>query len=99
MSDERVGLITHHLLWIVFITVFLVLWAGVYAAMPALRFVGRRLTRLIARFSHINDLVAKHKGWLPVVLIVVAGALLTTWAGDGFLDLAERVRADTPALH
>ena len=64
------------MLWLAFVTVFLVLWAVVYAAMPALRFVGRRLARLIARSSHINDLVAKHKEWLPVLVIVVAGAEL-----------------------
>jgi undecaprenyl-diphosphatase len=87
------------MLWIAFIITFLVLWAVLYAALPALRWIGRRLARLIARSSHVNDLVAKHKEWLPVVVIVVAGALLTAWGGDWFLDLAERVRADTPALH
>jgi undecaprenyl-diphosphatase len=85
-------------LWLAFAIVFLVLWAVLYAAMPAVRSIGNGLARLIARSSHINDLVAKHKEWLPVALIVVAGALLTAWAGDGFLDLAERVRADTPKL-
>ena len=86
------------MLWLVFAIVFLILWAVLYASLPALRFVGRRLTRLIARSSHLNDLVAKHKAWLPVAVIVVAGALLTAWAGDSFLDLAERVHAGSPAL-
>jgi membrane-associated phospholipid phosphatase len=84
------------MLWIAFIITFLVLWAVLYAALPALRWIGRHLARLIARRSRINDLVAKHKEWLPVLLIVVAGALLTAWGGDGFLDLAERL--DSPAL-
>jgi undecaprenyl-diphosphatase len=61
--------------------------------------VGRHLTRLVARSTRIQTFVVKHKEWLPVAVIVVAGALLTAWAGDSFLDLAERVRANTSTLH
>ena len=86
------------MLWIAFFAVFLLLWAVVYAVMPAVRFLAHRLTRMIARSARLNDLVARHKEWLPVALIVVAGAALTMWAGDGFLDLAERVRDGAPAL-
>ena len=86
------------MLWALFAVVFLLLWALVYAAMPAVRFLGRRGTRLIARSAHLNDLVVRHKEWLPVLVIVIAGAALTMWAGDGFLDLAERVRDGAPAL-
>jgi membrane-associated phospholipid phosphatase len=86
------------LLWAAFAVVFLLLWAVLYASLPALRFIGRRATRMIARSSRINELVTRHKEWLPVLVIVVAGALLTVWAGDAFLDLAERVHAGTPTL-
>src|SRR5688572_4303691 len=66
--------------------------------MPAVRFVGHRSARLIARSSRIQNFVSARKAYLPVVLIVAAGGLLTAWAGDGFIDLAERVRAESPAL-
>jgi undecaprenyl-diphosphatase len=85
-------------LWAIFISVFLILWAVFYAAMPAVRFVGHGLARLTARSSRIQKFVSARKAYLPVVLIVLAGGLLSAWAGDGFIDLAERVRAETPAL-
>ena len=86
------------MLWLAFVVVFLLLWALLYAALPALRYVGRRLTHLVARSARITGLVDKHREWLPIVIIVVAGALLTAWAGDQFLDLAENVRAKSPTL-
>jgi membrane-associated phospholipid phosphatase len=85
-------------LWLAFIIAFVILWALLYAALPALRYFGRRLTHLVARSARINELVARHKEWLPIVIIVVAGALLTAWAGDQFLDLAESVRANNATL-
>lgn len=86
------------MLWGAFFIVFLILWSVAYAAMPAVRFVGHRLARLVARSSRIENFVSARRAYLPVVLIVVVGGLLTAWAGDGFLDLAERVRAETPTL-
>jgi len=85
-------------LWAVFFIVFLILWSVAYAAMPAVRFGGHHLARLVARSARIQRVVTERKAYLPVVLILVAGGLLTAWAGDGFIDLAERVRAETPAL-
>ena len=86
------------LLWAAFIITFLVLWAVAYAAMPAVRFTGHGLARLIARSTRIQGFVSRRKDYWPVLVIVVVGALLTAWAGDGFLDLAENLRADTPKL-
>ncbi|MEK6374537.1 MAG: phosphatase PAP2 family protein, partial [Acidobacteriota bacterium] len=86
------------MLWAIFFIVFLILWSVAYAAMPAVRFVGHRLARLVARSSRVQKFVSARKAYMPVVLIVVAGGLLAAWAGDGFIDLAERVRAETPAL-
>jgi len=85
-------------LWTIFFIVFLILWSVAYAAMPAVRFSGHHLARLVARSARIQTFVAERKGYLPVAVIVVAGGLLTGWAGDGFIDLAERVRAESPAL-
>jgi membrane-associated phospholipid phosphatase len=85
-------------LWGIFFVVFLILWSVAYAAMPAVRFAGHHLARFVARSARIQGFITERKAYLPVVLIVAAGALLTAWAGDGFLDLAERVRAESPAL-
>ena len=100
------SLITHDsslsVLWGVFLTVFLISWAVLYAAMPAVRFLGRRFSRLIARSAKIeNFFTTQHKRvaeYLPVIIIVVAGAALAAWAGDGFMDLAENVRANSSKL-
>ena len=86
------------MLWVGFIVVFAILWTALYAALPAVRYLGRRLPRLVARSARIDELVAKHREWLPIAVILVAGALLTVWAGDEFLDLAERVREHAPKL-
>jgi membrane-associated phospholipid phosphatase len=86
------------LLWLAFFLTFLLLWAVAYAAMPAVRFAGHHFARLIARSARIQEFVNARKDYVPVVGIVVIGAIAGAWAGDAFLDLAERVRADTPRL-
>jgi undecaprenyl-diphosphatase len=89
-------------LLITFTVVFLVLWAVVYATLPAVRHLGQMLARLIARSAWATKFVAstqkRYKSYLPVVLILAAGALLTAWAGDAFIDLAEKVHANNSAL-
>ncbi|MEA2339561.1 MAG: hypothetical protein QOE82_3568, partial [Thermoanaerobaculia bacterium] len=90
------------MLFLAFAAVFLILWAVVYAALPAIRHLGRLLARLIARNARVTRFVSttreRYKNYLPVVAILIAGALLTAWAGDGFIDLAERVHANNSAL-
>ncbi len=90
------------MLFLVFAAIFLALWAVVYATLPAVRHVGQMLARLIARSARASRLVSttreRYKNYLPVVAILIAGALLTAWAGDGFIDLAEKVHAKDSAL-
>jgi undecaprenyl-diphosphatase len=90
------------LLFAAFLLLFLILWAVYYSALPAVRaaiaFGGRMGTRLAARFPHATSRVEPWRAYVPVVIIVVAGALVTAWAGDAFLDLAERVHARSPKL-
>lgn len=54
------------------------------------------------RFGRVvaNRIMAKwrFRAYLPVIVLVVAGALLVAWAGDEFLDLAELVHAKSPLL-
>src|SRR3977135_4402436 len=90
------------MLFLAFAATFLILWAVVYATLPAVRHLGRMLARLIARSARANHFVTatreRYKNYLPVMGILIAGALLTAWAGDGFTDLAERVHAKNGAL-
>jgi membrane-associated phospholipid phosphatase len=90
------------MLFVIFAAVFLVLWAVVYATLPAVRQLGLVLARLLARNAWATKWISsthdRFKNYLPVVAILVAGALLTAWAGDGFIDLAENVRAKSSAL-
>jgi undecaprenyl-diphosphatase len=90
------------MLFAVFVLTFLILWAAVYAILPAIRHLGQLLARLIARSSRATRLVStareRYKKYLPVLAILIAGGLLTAWAGDGFMDLAERVHAKNSTL-
>ena len=90
------------MLFVAFAVTFLILWAVVYAALPAIRHIGRLLARLIARNARATRIVstthARFKNYLPVAAIVIAGGLFTAWAGDGFIDLAEKVHGKNAAL-
>jgi undecaprenyl-diphosphatase len=88
-----------------FVIVFLILWCVVYAALPAfwsgvtglayytarasMRY--KRVQGWVQRTSHVRQ-------YAPIVALVLAGAFATVWIGDGFLDLAESVHANNPAV-
>src|SRR5437660_745759 len=90
------------MLFVAFVVTFLILWAVVYAALPAVRHLGRLLASVIARNARATRFVStareRFKNYLPVVAIVIAGGLFTAWAGDGFIDLAEKVHSNNAAL-
>jgi membrane-associated phospholipid phosphatase len=90
------------MLFLAFTITFLILWAVVYATLPAVKHLGQVLARLIARNARANHFVStareRYKKYLPVLAILIAGGLLTAWAGDGFIDLAEQVHARNGAL-
>jgi membrane-associated phospholipid phosphatase len=90
------------MLFVAFIATFLILWAVVYALLPAIRHIGRLLARAIARSARVTRIVStahqRSKNYLPVVAILIAGALFTAWAGDSFLDLAEKVHGNNTSL-
>src|SRR3954453_2380973 len=83
------------MLFVAFAVTFVILWALVYAALPAIRHLGRLLAKLIARSARVTRFVStkgeRFRNYLPVAVIVVAGLLFTAWAGDAFIDLAEKV--------
>jgi undecaprenyl-diphosphatase len=78
-------------LYAAFLGVFLLLWGVLAAVHPP---VGR-FGRIVA-----NRVVSKwrFRDYLPLIVIVIAGALLVGWAGDQFVDLAELVHAKSPLL-
>ena len=90
------------MLFVAFAVVFLILWAVVYAALPAVRHLGRLLAKLLARNARVTRFVSttgeRFKNYLPVAVILIAGGLFTAWAGDGFIDLAEKVHGNNAAL-
>ena len=92
-----------------FVALFLILWGVLYATLPLMRRGGTLLTRrlaglsarsaLIGRFGgYARDRVKPFRMYLPVALMVVGGAVVTAWAGDGFLDLAELVHSKSTVL-
>jgi membrane-associated phospholipid phosphatase len=88
-----------------FVAVFLILWALFAAVLPrlirALRRAGNRGASMSMRFGIVQRVVrraSRFRDYLPVAIIVVAGALITAWAGDQFLDLAELVHTKSTSL-
>ena len=74
----------------VIVALFLILWGIFLAVAPA---VSRAVTFIADKTANY-----RHRDYLPVVLIVLGGAALTTFAGDEFLDIAELVHSRSPAL-
>ena len=79
----------------IFAGVFLILWGVFYATLPALRHGGRLITAVVARNMRVHKFVTtaheRFRDYIPIAILVVAGAALTAWSGDAFLDLAEHL--------
>jgi membrane-associated phospholipid phosphatase len=90
------------MLFVAFAITFLILWSVVYATLPAIRHLGQLASRLVARSGRATRFVSsareRFRNYLPVAVLLIAGALFTAWAGDGFMDLAESVHAKNGAL-
>ena len=78
------------LLILLFLVLFLLFWAILIPAAPALQhaltWVGNRTARL------------RYRDYVPVALLLIAGIFAAVWVGDEFLDLAELVHANSPVL-
>jgi len=88
-----------------FVAVFLLLWALFAAVLPmllrGLHSVAKGGASLSMRYGVVQRIVKRTSGfrdYLPVALIVLAGALAAGWAGDQFLDLAEMVHRNSDTL-
>jgi membrane-associated phospholipid phosphatase len=75
---------------LVFATIFAVLWFFFYLAGPVLE-------RLLARAAHLTARFRYHD-YLPIFLILGIGLLAAIFAGDAFIDIAERVHSNSPTL-
>ena len=62
------------------------------------RLAGPGLERLL-RYSANRTAKFRYRDYLPVLIVLGAGAGLTAFAGDAFLDLAESVQQTSPQLH
>lgn len=76
---------------VVFFLLFFVLWAVFYATLPLLE-------RLLGRFAHWTTHF-RYRDYLPVVVIVGIGVVAASFAGDAFLDLAERLHRESSQMH
>ncbi len=74
-----------------FAAVFLSLWLFFFATGPAFE-------RALARTAHWTANF-RYRDYLPVFVVLGAGIAATALAGDAFMDIAERVQAQSPALH
>lgn len=74
-----------------FLATFLTLWLVAYAIGPAMGRVLKRTAHWTAKF--------RYRDYLPVIVVLAAGVAATSFAGDAFLDIAERLHADSPRLH
>jgi undecaprenyl-diphosphatase len=74
-----------------FALVFAVLWGVFLVAEPA-------MSGLLKRSAHWTTKFRYHD-YLPVFIVLALGIAGAAMAGDAFIDLAERVHADSPKLH
>jgi len=105
MQFDRSVLLLDLVPFVAFVAVFLLFWGAIYLAIPlirrALNFAVRPLARVSTRWSWVGRFLGEGSPWrayLPVVLVVLAGVILTIAVGDSFLDTAELVHANSAAL-
>lgn len=72
------------------IALFFVLWGLLLLLEPALH----------GSLAHVSNWTThfRYRDYLPVFVLLIAGALVTVFAGDAFIDLAELVHAKSPIL-
>ena len=87
----------------VFIGLFLLLWGLFYLTLPALRHGTRLAAALVARNMRVHKFVTstheRFRDYIPIAVLIVAGAALTAWSGDAFIDMAERLHEEGGKLH
>ena len=92
----------------VFLAIVLLLWGALYWILPLLwrhsagaaRWTARWLlrSRLFAFLGDRRERLESKAIFIPVVLVLVVGAVIAFVIGDQFLDLIELLRANSPAM-
>ncbi len=78
------------LFFVVFLLLFFALWLVFLGVEPAIEHGLKRTAHWTTKF--------RYRDYVPVAILLGAGVVATAFAGDAFIDLAERVRADSPKL-
>ena len=86
------------MLFVIFAIVFLLLWALIYSAVPLLRHPLTFIANRITRYAIVKRHISRFRAYGPIAAILAVGGLLTMWAGDAFIDLAEALHANTPRM-
>jgi membrane-associated phospholipid phosphatase len=79
------------LVLLVFLLLFLLLWVVSYALLPLLE-------KLLGRIAHWTTHF-RYGDYLPVAIILLIGIAATSFAGDAFIDLAERLQRESSEMH
>jgi len=80
-------------LFALFLLIFLLLWAILYFALPTLRHPIAYVANRITRYAIVEKHISRLRAYGPIVALLAAGALLSAWAGDAFIDMAEALHA------
>lgn len=75
----------------VFLLLFFLLWLLFYATLPLLE-------RALGGAAHWTTHF-RYGDYIPVFVVLLAGLVVTSLAGDAFIDLAERVHLESSAMH
>lgn len=75
---------------VVFLLLFFFLWLVFLVLEPAIEHGLKRTAHWTAKF--------RYRDYVPVATLLGLGIVATAFAGDAFIDIAERVHADSPAL-
>ena len=76
---------------LLFVLLFLLLWLFFYAALPLLERTLGRAAHWTAKF--------RFRDYLPVVIVLAIGVVAASFAGDAFIDLAERLHEQSSRMH
>jgi membrane-associated phospholipid phosphatase len=76
---------------LVFLILFLLLWVFFFAVLPL-------LDKLLSRAAHWTAHF-RYGDYLPVLIVLLAGVGATVFAGDAFIDLAERLHEQSSQMH
>src|SRR5438067_8139544 len=91
------------LLALLFAALFLLLWGLFYLTLPALRHGGRLAAAVVTRNLRVQKFVTttheRVRDYIPIAVLIVAGAALTAWSGDAFIDMAEHLHDKGGRLH